>query len=131
MPNKKKTVKQNHKITPKQKKWADEYIKTGNKTEASRRTYNVSSDESAGVIWVQNLGKLNIIEYLKANSNMAASYMTSVIENPNDSTRDRITAAKDVLDRSWYKPIDKTQDVSVNIQVENMSAEELLRLIKK
>lgn len=118
-------------LTAKQKKRADTYIQTDNKTEAARIAYPKTTYNTQRKIWCLNTTKGNIIEYLKENSGIAASYMTSVIENEDDSTRDRITAAKDVLDRAWYKPIEKTQDVQVNINVEKMTPEELMALIKK
>ena len=52
--------KEVRRITVKQRKWIREYIRCGNATEASMRTYNVKDRPSAGVIGCQNIKKLRI-----------------------------------------------------------------------
>lgn len=51
------------KLTPKQKAFADNYIISGNATEAAIKAGY--SENSAKVIGAQNLTKLNILEYIK------------------------------------------------------------------
>ena len=74
------------KVTMKQKIFTDEYLKTGNKTKAAMKAYKVKNYNTAAAIGSENLKKPNIIQYFQENSNIAAAYMTSVIENPNDKT---------------------------------------------
>jgi len=88
------------KLTAKQKKRADAVIQTDNKTKAAQIAYPDVEYSTARSIGCRNATNNNIIQYLKDNASIAASYMTSVIENEDDNTRDRITAAKDVLDRA-------------------------------
>ena len=128
---KKPIVKNKIPITPKQKKFADALIQTDNKTKAAMIAYPKATYAVARSIWCRNATKHNIVEYLKDNAGIAAAFMTSVIENPNDRTSDRITAAKDVMDRAWYKPVDRSEEKNFNIDIKIASMEELLALIKK
>lgn len=46
----------------------------------------------------------------------AFSVMQSIMNNPKSSDKDRISIAKDFLDRAGYKPVEK-QDVSGNLGI--------------
>jgi hypothetical protein len=57
--------------------------------------------------------------------------MVSVIENPDDRTSDKITAAKDVLDRAWYRPTDNINlKQEVEVDYKNMSLDQLIKIAK-
>lgn len=51
------------KLTPKQKAFADEYLKCGNATEAAKKAGY--SEKTAKEIGAQNLSKLNILAYIE------------------------------------------------------------------
>jgi hypothetical protein len=72
-----------------------------------------------------------VLEYLKENASIAASVIMELVQNEETPAAVRLGASKDVLDRAGYKPIERTQDVNFNINVESMSTEELLSLIKQ
>ena len=121
------------KLTRKQKAFADEYLKTGNGTHSAKKAYNIKkkSDTVAAVIATENIRKPNVLEYLKENASIAASVIMDLVQNEETPAAVRLGASKDVLDRAGYKPIERTQDVNFNINVESMSTEELLSLIKQ
>jgi phage terminase small subunit len=75
-------------------------MKTNNATKAAMKAYNCKDKSIAAKVGSENLKKPDIIQYFKDNAGIASSYMVSVIENPDDRTSDKITAAKDVLDRA-------------------------------
>ena len=124
-------MKGKSKLTMKQKKFADALIKTNNKTKAAMIAYPNASYWSARRIWSDNCTKIDIIQYLKDNCDIASSFMVWVITDPETKISDKITAAKDVLDRWWYKPVERTQEVNMNIDLKLASMEELLSIIKK
>ena len=121
------------KLTRKQKTFADEYLKTGNGTHSAKKAYNIKkkSDTVAAVIATENIRKPNVLEYLKENASIAASVIMDLVQNEETPAAVRLGASKDVLDRAGYKPIERTQDVNFNINVESMSTDELLQLIKQ
>lgn len=51
------------KLTPKQKAFADEYLKCGNATEAAKKAGY--SEKTAKEIGAQNLSKLNVLAYIE------------------------------------------------------------------
>lgn len=121
------------KLTRKQKIFADEYLKTGNGTQSAKKAYNIKKKEwtTARAIGSENLTKPNVLEYLKENASIAASVIMELVQNEETPAAVRLGASKDVLDRAGYKPIERTQDVNFNINVESMSTDELLQLIKQ
>lgn len=50
--------------TIKEKKWAKEYVKTGNATEAAARVYDVKNRDSANAVGNENIAKLSFVEIL-------------------------------------------------------------------
>ena len=122
------------KLTRKQKAFADEYLKTGNGTQAAIKTYKITSKNkvwTASSLANQNLKKVDVLAYIKENASIAASVIMDLVQNEETPAAVRLGASKDVLDRAGYKPIERTQDVNFNINVESMSTEELLSLIKQ
>ena len=122
------------KLTRKQKAFADEYLKTGNGTQAAIKTYKITSKNkvwTASSLANQNLKKVDVLAYIKENASIAASVIMELVQDKKTPAAVRLWASKDVLDRAWYKPIEKTQELNLNINVENMSTEELLSLIKQ
>lgn len=53
------------KLTMKQRKFIDEYIETGNATEAAMRVYDCKDRDSANAIGSENLAKLSYTDFLE------------------------------------------------------------------
>lgn len=124
------------KLTAKQRKFCDEYIKSGNATEAYFKAgYQIKSNEAARANASRMLTKANIKEYIEARLKQLESkklagarevleYLTSVMrgeqtesvatakgiyDNVPVSAKDRISAAKELLKRYPTDPLTKAQ----------------------
>lgn len=109
-------------ITPKQKKFADKYIETGNGSLAVKETYDVSTDESARAIASQNLTKPNVQEYLQSKAEIAASEVFRIVQH-GESDDVRLKASKDILDRAGFKAIDRSISMVVEVEASPRIAE--------
>jgi phage terminase small subunit len=111
-----------NKLRPKQKKFVDAYLETGNGAEAVVRAgYNVSNRKSASEIASQNLDKLNVMEYLQSHAKGAASRIVEMSELAENEAV-KFNANRDILDRSGFKaPEEPTKN---NIFVINLSDEQ-------
>jgi phage terminase small subunit len=109
-----------NKLRPKQKKFVDAYLETGNGTEAVVRAgYNVKDRNVARVVGSQNLAKLNIIEYLQSHAKGAASRIVQMsMEAENEAVK--FNANRDILDRAGFQAPEKDEK-SNNIFVINLS----------
>jgi len=93
-------------ITPKQKKFAKEFIETGNATEAVVRSYNVKDRDVAKVVGAENLTKPNVLKLIESYAPKAQLRMEELsAQEKNLSVA--LGASKDILDRAGYKPVDK------------------------
>lgn len=112
-----------NKLRPKQKKFVDAYLETGNGTEAVVRAgYDVKDRNSAATIASENLRKLDIIGYLKANASGAASRIVQMsMEAENEAVK--FNANRDILDRAGFQAPEKDEK-SNNIFVINLSDEQ-------
>ena len=124
------------KLTAKQRKFCDEYIKLGNATEAYFKAgYQIKSNEAARANASRMLTKANIKEYIEtrlkqleskklAGAREVLEYLTSVMrgeqtesvatakdiyDNVPVSAKDRISAAKELLKRYPTDPLTKAQ----------------------
>ena len=124
------------KLTAKQRKFCDEYIKAGNATEAYFKAgYQIKSNEAARANASRMLTKANIKEYIEtrlkqleskklAGAREVLEYLTSVMrgeqtesvaiakgiyDNVPVSAKDRISAAKELLKRYPTDPLTKAQ----------------------
>ena len=66
-------------------------------------------------------------EVAKDHTHEAFTYLLSVLRNDDANTKDRMSAATQILERGWGKPT-TTQEIKVDIY-QNMSDGELIRLI--
>lgn len=100
-------------LSPKQKKFADKYIETGNMTVATIEAgYDVKNKQVAGSIGSENLKKPEIRAYIEANAKGAVSRIVELsIYAENETVR--LNANKDILDRSGFKAVDNL-DVTSN-----------------
>jgi len=124
----------NPKLTKKQKDFADDYLIHWVAAKAARKAYNIkpTKDQNvkAAVIWHLNINKPNIQEYIKENAQIAASVIMELLQNKKTPAAVRLNASKDVLDRAWYKPIDRVQSLDIKMNLEDLSPLELLAIIK-
>lgn len=95
------------KPTPKQRKFVDKYLETGNGTLAVLETYNVSDENTAAVMASQNLRKLKVQQLLEESSLKAAMRMDELVEQDTNLSV-ALGASKDVLDRTGHKPKEDT-----------------------
>lgn len=109
-----------NKLTPKQKKFADEYIKTGNGTKSALKTYDTDDYSTAASIANENLNKPEIVAYLDSHVKQASNVILEIMNDKEANESVRIVAAKDVLDRTIGRPKerieqDSKQDITVKI----------------
>lgn len=71
-----------NKLTLKQQKWLEIYLKTGNATEAAREAYNCN-ERSARQIGYENMTKLDISELFDAQGMTLLKLITEIIEGTN------------------------------------------------
>ena len=140
-----------HKLTVKQQKFCDEYIKSGNATEAALKAGYRS--RTAYSIGNENLKKPELKKYIEekikelesaklATAQETLEYLTSVMrgeqtetvvtakglyKNVEVSAKDRITAAKELLKRYPVDPLAKAQlrKIKADATIAEYQAEQL------
>lgn len=88
------------KLTPKQEKFANGYIESGNATSSAKQAYNTSNDASARAIGSENLTKLNIQAYIQEQAYPVLDNMIYLALNAEKES-DQIRAGKEILDRAF------------------------------
>jgi phage terminase small subunit len=109
-------------LTKKQKEFADEYLETGNGTQAALKAYDTTSENMAAVIASGNIRKDKIKEYLESKAERAAEVIFELLENAQNETV-KLNAGKDILDRAGHKPIDRKDITSDGKPIINISKE--------
>lgn len=109
-------------LTPKQKKFSDEYLDNGgNGTQAVKDAgYDVKNDNSAAVVGSSNLRKVKIQEYLEEQADGASSRVVELSKNA-ESEQVKLSANKDILDRAGFKP---TENIDIKSGGEKISKPE-------
>lgn len=116
--SKTKTVKPSEfKLTPKQKKFVKHYIETGNGTKSAKLAGY--SEVSAATQAYENLRKPHILAKLEASTEQAEGVILSLMHSGETGDL-KLKAAREVLDRTIGKPVQRSESVSVNITVESM-----------
>lgn len=92
-------------------------------TEAARRSYNVTSDNSASLIASENLRKPLILAHLSANSERAEAKIVELMSNAKKEEV-QLQSAKDILDRVHGKATQRTevQTTGVTLTIDLTSA---------
>ncbi len=90
------------KLTPKQKKFADKYIETGNATEAAAESYDVANRNVAQSVGSENLAKPMIQIYLEEHVDKAKAMIFQLSQEANNEAV-RLQASKDIIDRTHGK----------------------------
>lgn len=107
-------------LSPKQILFVHEYIKSGNgKLSAIKAGYSEKTAESQASRLLRNAKVQQFLNKQKTNLNIdlremfaesavkAYQVLHEIMLSSDASHRDRLSAAKDLLDRAGYKPIDK------------------------
>jgi phage terminase small subunit len=94
------------KLTLKQLNFAEQYLETGNATEAADRVYKPKNRATARAIGSENLAKPNIRAFLDENAGDAAAMIYKLSQAAKNETV-RLNASRDILDRTGYRPADK------------------------
>jgi hypothetical protein len=89
----------NEGLTPKQQKFAQNYLETGNATEAASRAYKPKNRATARVIGSENLTKPNIKAFLEEKAPDAESMICQLSQSAK-SENVRLNASRDILDRT-------------------------------
>ena len=105
-------------ITKKQKDWVNEYLKSGNKTQAALKTYNTMDYKTASVIGSDNFEKPRVVEFMQSVAQEMADHMHHLAKKAK-SENVQALATKDLLDRAGYKPTDKMQ-ITGNFTLESV-----------
>lgn len=113
-------------LTKKEKGLADDFIETGNGTQSALNHYNTTDPDSAAAIASRVLSKDKVRQYLEDKAEVAASIVFSLAQSSeNDAVR--LGASKDILDRSGYKPIEKSINLNVETEITDPKARELAK----
>lgn len=111
-------------LTKKEKGVADDYIETGNGTQAALKYYNTTDTDSAASIASKVLSKDKVRAYLESKAETVATVVyTLATTSENDMVK--LNASKDILDRSGYKPVEKSINLNVEAEITNPHAKEL------
>lgn len=113
-----------NKITKKQKDYADKYLESGNGAEAAMEVYDAKNLLIAASISSQNLRKEKVREYLESKAEKVAEVVFNLaISSESDVVK--LNASKDILDRSGYKPIEKSVNLNVEAEITNPHEREI------
>ena len=104
-------------LRPKQKKFADKYLKTGNGTASATGVYDTDNENSLAVIASQNLRKLKIQNYIEDRAEKSAENVVE-LGNQRENLSVALGANKDILDRAGFKPVEKSQNLNVNVDID-------------
>jgi phage terminase small subunit len=91
------------KVTIKQAKFIEEYLKTGNATQAVYKSYNVKAEHTAASIGSENLRKPDIKALIESFAESAAKRISQLSAQDENLTV-ALGASKDILDRAGFKP---------------------------
>lgn len=115
-----------NRLSKKEKGFADDYLETGNGVESALKNYDTEDYSSAGVIAHENLKKLKIQRYLADKAEDASSMVYKLSQNAENEAV-RLNASKDILDRSGFKPVEKTVNLNLEAEITNPKAVELAK----
>ena len=100
--------KYKRKLTLKQQRFTDEYLKTGNATEAASRVYKTKNRNTANAIWNENLVKPGIKAEIEDRVQEAKDIIYWLAKwSKKDEVK--IRAAQDIIDRAEWKALARTQ----------------------
>ena len=108
--------------TKKQRKFAKEYVESGNGTQAALKAYDTESKDTAKSIASENLTKPNVRELIDGYAAKAIKGIQTLAETAeNESVR--LKANIDQADRAGYVAVAK--NLNMNVEVDAFSAKDL------
>lgn len=111
-------------LTKKQKGFVKDYLETGNGTQSVLKNYDTKDTATAAVMATENLSKPNVREYLESKAEKAAE-MIFILSQTADNEGVKLGASKDILDRSGFKPVEKSINLNVDVEITDPKAREL------
>lgn len=114
------------KLTMKQMKFTQEYLRSGNGTRAALKTYGTKDPITAASIAHENLRKPQIKEFIDGHAIYAAKRMGELMRQRKNLSIS-FQASKDILDRAGFKPA--LHPEKIENKFANMSNEELDKLL--
>lgn len=107
--------KQLPKLTRKQKAFVDTLIAEPKLSalQVAKKTYNATTQSSAGSIAVENLQKPAILAHLVANSERAEQVVISLLDAEKDEVK--LAASKDILDRVHGKATQRIEQTTTGV----------------
>lgn len=115
-------------LTKKEKGFADSFLETGNGTRAALENYDTALDNTAAVIATRTLRKAKVQEYLEKHAVGASSRIVKMSKTAKVEAV-KLNANKDIMDRAGFKPIEKSENKSVRMNIEvKIDNEELEKL---
>jgi|GEM_PF-3381758 len=114
-----KEARHNRKITVKQAKFAQAYLRTGSPARAALEAYDIKPTDrdkmmaTAGVMGNYCLKRKAVIEYLEQIAGSAILRVEDISKKAkNESVK--LRANQDILDRAGYKPVDKVETTRID-----------------
>lgn len=117
--------------TKKQREFIEEYLRTGNGTQAANKAYNPNNNKTAAAIASENLNK----PYLQAEISKRlqdAKNMIYTLAMWAEKDEVKLRASQDIVDRIEGKALQKIeQKTDIWFDIENAGVNELLKIIKQ
>ena len=110
--------------TKKQRKFAKEYVETGNGLQSALKVYDTNSPNVAAVIASENLIKPNVRELIDGYAHKAIKGIQTLAETAENEAV-RLKANIDQADRAGYKPIERSVNLNIQEEKANPRLEEL------
>lgn len=106
------------KLSPKQRKWIKYYMETGNQTKSAKLAgYSERSASLQGYRMMKNEKVLMVLNDAVEEAEMV---IRGIMNDETAKQETQLAAAREVLDRTIGKPIQRSESVNVNITVESM-----------
>lgn len=101
--------------TKKQRKFAKEYVESGNGLQSALKVYDTNSPNVAANIASENLIKPNVRELIDGYAAKAIKGIQTLAETAENEAV-RLKANIDQADRAGYKPIERSINVNMELQ---------------
>ncbi len=114
------------KLSPRQVKFAQKYIETGNATQAVIDAgYKLKNRAVAKTTGSNLLANEKVWALIESSAEQAQGNMLKLANGAkNESVR--LGANKDILDRAGFAPVNKTQVTTVNISIDNQKFDDIM-----
>jgi hypothetical protein len=114
-------------MKPKTKAFADKLLSDPkiSATQAYLETHETTNRPTAGNEAYKMLRKPSVQIYLKKHEDLAKETIVKIMTNGNFKPDTRIKAAQDILDRNLGKATTRSEDTSVNLNLNVQASQEL------